>query len=136
MDPNLDAWDHSRPYYHGSPLQLSVVRAGSTITQDRDLARVFSHKPSMVSQGFNDSGARSIRHTGTDPGYLYQVSETVTDDDVYPHPTTTRGPGQEWLNRRDLTLRLIEVTKVLDAERLSDSEIAELRKKRVPDTEP
>lgn len=126
METDLDDWDHSLPYYHGSPLKLKVVRAGSTITQDKDLARVFSHKPSMVSQGDSETGQRTIRHTGTTPGYLYQV-EGITADDIYPHPTTTMAPGQEWLTRRDLTLRLLKETTILDSEHLSDSEIERLR---------
>ena len=84
----------------------------------------------MVSQGFGESGKRTIRHTGVAPGYLYQISGTVTADDVYPHPTTTMGPGQEWLTRRDLTLLLLEETKILDSERLSDSEITKLRNRQ------
>jgi len=43
--------DYSKPWYHGSPLKLDVLRAGSTMTQWRDLARVFSHKPRRLDLG-------------------------------------------------------------------------------------
>ena len=36
-------------WYHGSPLELALLRPGSTVTQDRRLAEVFSHKPAVVS---------------------------------------------------------------------------------------
>jgi hypothetical protein len=125
----LDDWDHGRPYYHGSPQELSVIREGSTITQDKELARVFSHKPSMVSQGFGESGTRSIKHTGRSPGYLYRISEVVGPEDIYPHPTTSMEPGQEWLTRKDLTVELITRTEILDSEVLTEVEVAELRKR-------
>ena len=36
-------------WYHGSPLVLEVLATDSTITRNRDLARVFSHRPTIVS---------------------------------------------------------------------------------------
>ena len=48
-------------WFHGSPLALTVLRKGSTITQDRRLAEVFSHKPAFVS--VDDDG--TIKHDGT-----------------------------------------------------------------------
>ena len=113
----------SEPWYHGSPLQLTVLRAGSTITRDRDVARVFSHKPPLVSIG--DDG--TIRHTGTLPGYLYQIDEPLGPEDVYPHPRTTMPVGLEWLTRRDLRLSLIGPTEVREKEYLTEEQVAELR---------
>ncbi|MCE7988006.1 MAG: hypothetical protein DYG89_43125 [Caldilinea sp. CFX5] len=122
-------WDYARPWYHGSPLELTVLLPGSTITQDRDLARVFSHKPTIVAQDVNDQGERVIKHTGQAPGFLYRIAETVNPADVLPHPQTTMGPGQEWLINRALPVALIEPTQVITNEKLSDEEIAALRAK-------
>jgi len=108
--PEKETW------YHGSPLQLTTLRAGSTITRNRDVARVFSHKPPIVSMG--DDGA--IRHTGTTPGYLYRIDEPLGPDDVTPHPRTTMQPGLEWLTRRELRLSLIGPTEVREEEVLTE----------------
>ena len=69
-------------WYHGSPFHLRTLAAGSTITMRRELARVFSHKPKIVSM--SDSG--TIHHDGVTNGYLYVVDEMVAPDDVRPHP--------------------------------------------------
>ena len=122
-------WDYTQPWYHGSPLQLTVLLPGSTITQERDLARIFSHKPTIVSQDVNDRGERTIKHAGQAPGFLYRVAETVNPVDVLPHPQTTMGPGQEWLTNRVLRVELIEPTRIIDDEILSNEEIATLRAK-------
>jgi hypothetical protein len=111
-------------WYHGSPLELKVLRQGSTMTQWRDLARVFSHKPVVVSV----TDDRRILHNGRQSGYLYVIDEPVSPDDVYPHPRTTMAPGDEWLTRRDLRLRLISETRVRPEEFLSDEEIEKLRR--------
>jgi hypothetical protein len=111
-------------WYHGSPLQLTMLRAGSTITRDRDVARVFSHKPPIVSM--NDDG--TILHTGTAPGYLYRIDEALEPEDAYPHPRTTMPPGLEWLTRRELRLSLIGPTVVREEERLTGARMAELRR--------
>lgn len=122
-------WDYTQPWYHGSPLQLTVLLPGSTITPDRDLARIFSHKPTIVSQDVNDQGERTLKHTGQAPGFLYRVAETVNPADVLPHPQTTMGPRQEWLIKRALRVALIEPTQLIANEKLSDAEIAALRAK-------
>ena len=93
-------------WFHGSPLILETLDVGSTITPDRDLARVFSHKPSMVSQEF-EGLRRVLKHTGQLTGYLYQIDEKVRLDEIEPHPHTTMGYGQEWLTRRAFKLRLL-----------------------------
>jgi hypothetical protein len=112
-------------WYHGSPYELTALRAGSTITRDREVARVFSHKPPLVSIG--DDG--QIQHTGTLPGYLYRIDEPVGPEDVYPHPRTTMAPGVEWLTRRDLRLALLGRTAVREEERLSEAELEALRRR-------
>ena len=113
-------------WYHGSPYELNSIRAGSTITHDRDLARVFSHKPPVVSMA--DDGA--IQHTGTTPGYLYRVGEPVGAEDVTPHPNSSMPPGKEWLTRRELRVALIGPTAVRAEEWLSEAEVAELRRRK------
>jgi len=111
-------------WYHGSPLELTFIREGSTITRDRDLARIFSHKPSIVCT--LDDGR--IKHSGTAPGFLYVIDEPIGPDDVYPHPRTTMEPGAEWLTTRNLRLRLLCTTEPVAGELLSEEEIAELRR--------
>jgi hypothetical protein len=110
-------------WFHGSPLKLTVLKRGSTITQHRHLAEVFSHKPAVVSM--NDDG--TIKHNGKLPGNLYRIAEEMAPGDAYPHPNTTMSPGQEWLTTRDLRLELIGPVKILEKERLSEQEIVALR---------
>ena len=117
--------DADAPWYHGSPLALMELRVGSTITQVRDLARVFSHKPSLVFQ--NDDGA--IRHNGIAAGYLYRVAEPVTPEDLTPVPGSTMGPGQEWLILRPVRLLLLERTAPDPAELLTAEEEANDRRR-------
>lgn len=112
-------------WYHGTPLQLSVLREGSTITQDRHLAEVFSHKPVIVS--VDDDG--SIKHSGTLPGYLYRVAEQVIEGDVYPHPNSSMAPGKEWLTRRELRIELLGPVEIVEEERLTEGELAVLRRR-------
>ena len=113
-------------WYHGSPLRLTLLRAGSTITRDRRLAEVFSHKPALVS--VTDTG--EIKHTGVALGWLYRIDEEVAPADVYAHPRTTMAPGMEWLTNRPLRLTLIGPVEIGPEERLSDQEIQELRQQQ------
>ena len=79
-------WDFNLPWYHGSPLQLKRLRAGSTITQDRDLARVFSHKPSLVSQG-----TPADRAANPDEGVLHR------QDYIQTNPSgESQGKTRKW----------------------------------------
>jgi hypothetical protein len=112
-------------WYHGTPLQLSVLRERSTITQDRHLAEIFSHKPAIVSM----DGDGSIKHNGTLPGYLYRVAERVGEGDVYPHPHSAMAPGKEWLTTRELRLELLGPVEIVQEERLTEEELAELRRR-------
>jgi hypothetical protein len=122
--------DYSRPWYHGSPLKLDLLRAGSTMTQWRDLARIFSHRPPIVSI----SDDRRLQHNGTRPGYLYEIAEPVAAEDVAPHPRTTMGPGDEWLTHRDLRLHLISETTVRSEEFLSDEDVEALKRSVTSDS--
>lgn len=127
--------DFSRPWYHGSPAVLSSLAPGSTITQDRNLARVFSHKPPLVSQWVDEHSQRRFKHSGRQPGYLYHIVEDVTPQDVYAHPRTTMDPEQEWLTRRALRIELLESTRPKAEEVLSTEEVETLRQHRLETTE-
>jgi len=118
-------WDCRQTWYHGSPHELTTLREGSTITQDRHLAEVFAHKPAIVC--VSDEGA--IKHNGTLPGYLYRIAEEIGPEDVYPHPRTTMEANKEWLTRRKLRLALIGPVSVNPEELLTDEEVAELRRR-------
>lgn len=112
------------PWFHGSPLRLDVLRAGSTITRSREVARIFSHKPSLVA---HDEIGR-VFHNGAHDGFLYAV-QGVTDDDVYPHPETTMAAGIEWITSWEFALVFLEPTTPRDEERLDADEEESLWKR-------
>ncbi|MHB1354369.1 MAG: nitroreductase family protein [Anaerolineae bacterium] len=123
--------DQAATWFHGSPLKLSELRAGSTITSSRDLARVFSHKPELVS--FGDDGL--IRHNGKMPGNLYAIAEEVRVADITPHPGS-RVPGLEWLTTRPLTLRLVDHGAPRSVELLTEPEQRALQTKATESAAP
>jgi hypothetical protein len=110
-------------WYHGSPLKLSKLASGSTITRDPHLARIFSHKPTIVSLG--DDG--TLKHDGREGGYLYAIDEILGEGDFVPHPRSAMGPGIEWLTKRPLMLALVDRTRIRPEEQLSFSEVVLLR---------
>lgn len=115
-------WDVSKPWYHGSPTKLTSLRTGSTITQDRELARIFSHKPTLVSQDVDALGKRILKHNGNQPGYLYRLVKPIGPADIEPHPASTMAAGQEWLTTCELQLELVEPTIIDPEEVLSAAE--------------
>lgn len=121
-------WDNRRTWFHGSPTLFDELLAGSTITQDRHLAAIFSHKPSIVVK--DENGVRF--HNGKVTGYLYFIDEAIEEIDVYPHPHTTMQPGEEWLIRRPLKVKLIKET-VLDANELLSAEEEKSMMRRLSD---
>ena len=121
----MKAWNYSRTWYHGSPFELTTIREGSTITQDRDLARIFSHKPALVS--VSDGG--KIKHNGTTSGFLYFISEDIQPDDVYPHPASSMEEGREWLTTRELRVQLIESTQIRAEERLTEEQVRRMKER-------
>jgi hypothetical protein len=97
-------------WFHGSPVSLDRVAAGSTVTPVRELACVFAHKPSRVSIEVREhDGERAvvIDHNGTRCGYLYRVVVTDPPTDLKQHPTSGFAPGEEMLTTRDLPVELI-----------------------------
>ena len=131
--------DFSLPWYHGSQEQLTKLRAGSSNTQNRDLAKAFSHRPSLVSMSDRGDGEVSpetflVRHNGETPGFLYFVSGETGPDDVHPHPHPANATRWEWVTDRELNIELnielVERTLVADRERLTGEEIAEIRRKQ------
>jgi hypothetical protein len=116
-------WQPDEPWFHGSDQKLSVLRAGSSVTRRRDLARAFSHRPTLLVQ--HDDGR--VQHDGSAPGYLYVVADELGAGDLYPHPHPVNVGHWEWLTTRQLTVRLVERTAVRAAEQLTEHEIAALR---------
>lgn len=93
-------------WYHGSNLKIEVLRVGSTITQWKELAEAFSHKPTRLS--YEEDG--TITHNGQEMGYLYKIDEKIiVGEDVEQHPTTTMDVNAEFLTKRPLKLQLISI---------------------------
>ena len=109
--------DADQVWYHGSPLRLCTLQAGSTVTMDVHLAEAFSHKPSLVS--LEDDGA--VRHNSREPGLLYRVAEALGPGDVTPHPQSSMPPGLEYLTTRDLALALVGPVPIRADELLSEA---------------
>jgi hypothetical protein len=130
QDDLIARWDYSLPWYHGSPSKIDLLLPGSTITQDIDLARIFSHKPQIVC--FEDDpaalarSAPRLRHNGTLPGLLYRVIEPLCSQDIFPHPRSSMAPGLEWLIRRPLRLLLLGPVEISRGEILLPEEIDEI----------
>ena len=119
-------WDSRGPWYHGSQQPLTVLRTGSSITRNGELARAFSHQPSLLS--LSEDG--SVKHDGTTNGYLYLIAEEVRPEDVSPHPHPANAARWEWLAQRELRVLLVKETQVRERDRLSAEEIAALRRKQ------
>ena len=122
----MQDFDYTLTWYHGSQQKLVTLRVGSSITQNRNVAKGFSHRPSLLTQ--SESGA--VKHDGVTPGYLYTVVDEIGPDDVRPHPHPVNATRWEWLTNRELKLELIEQTVVTAEERLTDQEIAEMKRKQ------
>ena len=91
-------------WYHGSDQIFSELKTGSTITQWKELAEAFSHRPSAL--GYDDDG--EIRHNGTKKGYLYVIDEPVeVGTDIFRHPRTTMDENAEFLTSRPLRVRML-----------------------------
>ncbi|MBT3275413.1 MAG: hypothetical protein HN368_19820 [Spirochaetales bacterium] len=128
MKEKNEETDNRDTWYHGSPEVLEFLMVGSTITQDKEIARVFSHKPPIVSTWMDNRQKRIIKHSGKQCGYLYRIAGKVNPEDIYPHPRTTMEPGMEWLTRRELQVELLTTTNVRQDEKFTAKEIEELKR--------
>jgi len=118
----VEKCDYSAPWYHGSPEDLTVLRQGSWLTQFEEMAKAFSHRPSLIS--FEDDD-RHVKHDGRMPGFLYLVDEPIGPNDV----TYLRDTAQtHWQSTRDLRVRCVAELPFDDPPQLSAEEIAALRK--------
>lgn len=121
-----DNWNYNLRWYHGSQQELTILQVGSSITRDRDIARIFSHRPGITS--VEDDGI--YRHNGTVPGYLHIVDEPITADDVEPHPHPVNAGKWEWLTKREIKVRLIEQPALRAEELLTEEDIAALQERQ------
>ncbi len=92
-------------WYHGSPVEMSLLRVGSSITRNIELAIAFSHKPSELSVSNNGK----IEHNGKQEGYLYIVDEELIDDDIYVHEACLEDDPWEWITKREIKLKLLKM---------------------------
>ena len=122
----MQDFDYTLTWYHGSQQELTTLRVGSSITQDKTVAKAFSHRPSLLTM----SEGGPVKHDGVTSGYLYTVADEIGPDDVHPHPHPVNATRWEWLTNRELKLKLIEETIVTDEERLTDQEITEIKRKQ------
>jgi len=112
-------------WFHGSPLKLNNLKAGSTITRWKDLAVAFSHKPTCLI--IDDK--RIIKHNGKLKGFLYVIDEEPNENDIIKHPNSSMDDGMEWITKRDSHVLLIEEIPEINEPNLSDEEITELLKR-------
>ncbi len=114
-----------KPWYHGSPKKLTKLRAGSTVTQQFEIARIFSHKPTVVV-----GNGTKWKHTGPfTKGFVYRLVGPVGKKDIEIVPNSTMSPGDEWNIRREFKLELIAETTVNPAELLTKQELKEMVKR-------
>ena len=119
-------WDYRRPWYHGSPYgNLNRLNPGSAVTQNRDFACAFSHKPSIVSG--SDS---SVHHDGKiEEGFLYRATEEDRPEDVDCPEFGGNEDCFEWHIKRPLAIELVERTRIPPEELLPETRVEALRKK-------
>ena len=110
----MDDCDYTAPWFHGSPEELTELREGSWVTQFEELAKAFSHRPSLISMG---GDGKSVKHNGELAGFLYVVDETVGPDDVIYLADTAQ---THWQTQRGLTLRCVANLPLDDPAELSE----------------
>ena len=97
--------DMNKPWYHGSNVDIKILREGSTITQWKELAEAFAAKPTLLSYG---EIFGPISHNGAEKVILYIIDEPLAlDIDIYQHPRTSMDKGVEFLTKRPLKLKRI-----------------------------
>jgi hypothetical protein len=118
----MEKCDYSAPWYHGSPEKLTVLQKGSWVTQFQELAKAFSHKPSLISFGDDN---QTVKHNGQQPGFLYVVSEALGPDEVsYLYHTAQT----HWQIQRDVQVQLVAELPVDDPPQLSEEAITAMHR--------
>jgi hypothetical protein len=118
----MTQFDRNTPWYHGSPESLPILRKGSWVTQFKEMAKAFSHRPKLIS--LSDDGLH-VKHDGQQPGFLYMVAEPVAPEDVAYLQNTAQ---THWQTQRDLQVALVAALPINDPPQLTKQEIAELLK--------
>ncbi|MHB0937958.1 MAG: hypothetical protein ACYC6A_16340 [Armatimonadota bacterium] len=108
--------DYAIPWYHGSPHELAVLRAGSWVTPFKEVAKAFSHKPVTISAS---DDYQQVTHDGTVPGFLYRVAEPIGPEDIAELPGTAR---THWQTRRDLKVELVAELPITDPPQITAEE--------------
>lgn len=117
--------ESGKPWYQGSPKKLTKLRAGSTVTQQFEIARIFSHKPAVVV-----GNGTKWKHTGPfTKGFVYRLLGSVNENDIEAVPNSTMFKGDEWNTRREFKLELIAETSVNPDELLTKHELKEMVKR-------
>lgn len=117
-------YDCNRTWYHGSQLgDLRELSAGSAVSPSRDVARAFSHRPTLVSAGHR------VRHDGRVGGFLYRVSEPLRAEDLDCPEFAGNEDRVEWHVQRPVRVELLEPTRIKPEDLLSDEEIGDLRRR-------
>jgi len=107
------------PFYHGSPLELTVLSKGSVVSPFIEVAKAFSHKPNIVS--FLSQDCTAIKHDGKLPGFLYLVVDAQPGD-ILEMPETD---STHWVIQRDLPIKLVCELPIDDPPLLTEEEVAE-----------
>ncbi len=99
-------------WFHGSPKELSILNAGSSITSYIELAKAYSHKPQhleviLTDNRENGESEVEIKHDGVHPGFLYRVYVNNCSNEL-THPQDNSGPlCEEMVTTRNLEVDLI-----------------------------
>ena len=105
-------------WFHGSPIKLRNLKAGSSITPFMEIAKAYSHKPERLELSVVEDTVRNqihveVKHDGRRPGFIYQVM--IADLKELRKPDENLGPlGEEMVTTREMSLMLIEKTEVRD----------------------
>jgi len=119
---NTNKIESGKPWYHGSPEKLTKLKAGSTITQRFDIARIFSHKPAVVV-----GSGKKWKHTGPfTKGFVYRLAGPVNEDEIEAVPNSTMFEGDEWNTKREFEVELVSEIKLISRELLTKRELLEM----------
>jgi hypothetical protein len=96
-----DNTDYAALWYHGSPQEMTILRAGSWVTPFKELAKAFSHKPATISAS---DDFLQVTHDGELPGFLYRIAESIAPEDIAVLPGTKK---THWRTLRDLNVERV-----------------------------